>query len=142
MTTLAAPMPASASTVDRTSTVVVGEDARSTRDSAVRARATVAVRSSPNRRVTAGARKPNTANDAAGTVPSSPATATPNPRSAPTISSSGVNPVTAVRRLRAVSATAKPAQSVRRPGRTRGREGERVVTLHSTLRSADDGIMG
>ena len=146
-TTLAAPMPASARTVDATSAAGVGESARSTRESAERPRAAVAVRSSPYLLVTTGARKPKTANVAAGTVPSRPARASPNPRSDPMISSSGVMPVTAVRRFSAVRAIASPAHRARRP-RVAGPDPPGVGAVAAGMVNTcsevatNDGIMG
>jgi hypothetical protein len=107
----------------------------------------VAVRSSPYLLVTTGARKPKTANVAAGTVPSRPARASPNPRSAPMISSSGVMPVTAVRRFSAVSAIASPAHRARCPRVARpgppgvGAVAAGMVNTCSEV-ATNDGIMG
>ncbi len=84
---------------------------RRSRPTVARPMASRAVRSRPMRRATMGVVTPNRANEAVGSMPSTPVMVVPKPKVWPSRSSSGVTEVTAVRRLSAASRMAAKAST-------------------------------
>ena len=96
-------MPASAVSEAATSAVVSPAALRNSRPSMASNIASSAVRSRPMRCANAGVVTPNSANAAVGSMPNTPVMVAPKPNVSPSVSSSGVSEVTAVRRLKADS---------------------------------------
>ncbi len=112
-------MPASATSDPMNSPVVWGNSGRNTRPRVANAIDSSAVRSRPKRRSNAGVATPVNANAAVGNMPSAPMVGAPNAYSSAMRSSSGVNEVTAVRRLKAdnkMAASTRPRPRNRADG--------------------------
>ncbi|KAG1079373.1 hypothetical protein G6F40_016336 [Rhizopus arrhizus] len=119
-------MPASATTEPSSSVPTLPALERSSRPAIAITIASSVVRSRPRRRARAGVATPNSANEAVGSMPSTPVMVVPKPNCWPSTSSSGVIEVTAVRRLIAASRIAANART--RPCSSDGEsEGEELI---------------
>ncbi|MNT15256.1 hypothetical protein D3C72_1503010 [compost metagenome] len=127
------PMPASAITEPSSRVPTLPALERSSRPVAAISMASSVVRSRPRRRASAGVATPNNANEAVGSMPSTPVMVVPKPNCWPSTSSSGVIEVTAVRRLTAASRIA--ANASRRPCSNDG-EGEVGDVMRCSLQVA------
>ena len=125
------PMPARAIMEVSSSALVLLAAARLNRPMAASSMASKAVRSSPTSLAMRGVSTPNRANAAVGNMPNTPAMVLLKPNVVPSCSSSGVNEVTAVRRLKAESTM--PASTRLRPDQSgleeTGRQGDCVAEV-------------